>query len=283
MTEVAATAAYVRSLSRHDLPELIALLDRDRLSNLFVRHRVETTRMDQRWLGAQIWGYFEGGMLVSACHVGANVVPVEATAAAIEAFAERLAGRDAQSRSIVGPAAAVVPLWERLRPHWGPARSERLNQPFLVLDTDSQIPGDDRVRPVALDEVDVLYPASVAMFTEEVGIDPTVGDGGAYRARVTQLVSDGCSYAIVEGDEIVFKAEVGASTSVTCQLQGVWVHPRHRGQGLSAAALSSVVFLVRRAFAPTVTLYVNDFNLPARRLYERVGFRPFETFATILI
>ncbi|RLV56982.1 GNAT family N-acetyltransferase [Aeromicrobium phragmitis] len=283
MTEVAAAATYVRSLSRHDLPELVALLDRDPLTNLFVRHRVDATRMDQRWLGAQIWGYFEGGTLTSACHVGANVVPVEATPAAIEAFAHRLAHRDAQSRSIVGPSHVVRPLWERLRPHWGPARSERLEQPFLVIDEDSAVPADDRVRPVAIDEIDALYPASVAMFTEEVGIDPTVGDRGGYRARVTQLVSEGCSFAIFENDEVVFKTEVGASTAAACQLQGVWVDPRYRGRGISASALSAVVFLVRRAFAPTVTLYVNDFNVPARRLYETVGFRQVDTFATILM
>ncbi|WP_293784438.1 GNAT family N-acetyltransferase [uncultured Aeromicrobium sp.] len=283
MTHVAAAATSVRSLSHHDLPELVALLDRDLLTNLFVRHRVDVTRMDPRWLGAQMWGYFEGGTLVSACHVGANVVPVEATPAAIEAFAHRLARRDAQSRSLVGPARVVVPLWERLRPHWGPARSERREQPFLVIDEDSDVPVDERVRPVALDEIDALYPASVAMFTEEVGVDPTAGDRGGYRARVTQLVSEGCSYAIFVDGEVIFKTEVGARTAAACQLQGVWVHPRYRGQGLAAPAFSAVVFWARRTFAPTVTLYVNDFNVPARRLYERVGFRQVETFATILM
>jgi predicted GNAT family acetyltransferase len=34
--------------------------------------------------------------------------------------------------------------------------------------------------------------------------------------------------------------------------------------------------------APSVTLYVNDFNEPARRVYARCGFRPVGTFATVL-
>ncbi len=283
MTEVAAGASHVRSLVRHDLPKLLELLDRDPLANVFVRHRVAAAGIDQRWLGAQIWGYFEGEQLVSACHVGANVVPVEATAEAVEAFAERLVRREARSRSLVGPAEVIAPLWRRLRPTWGPARSERLDQPFLVLEQDSRLDPDARVRPVAMDELDVLFPASVAMFTEEVGIDPTIGDRGGYRARVAQLIAEGCAYAIVEDDQVIFKTEVGAHTHAACQLQGVWVAPRRRGEGLSEPALAGVVHRARRSFAPAVTLYVNDYNTAARRLYERVGFRQVTTFATVLM
>jgi predicted GNAT family acetyltransferase len=35
-------------------------------------------------------------------------------------------------------------------------------------------------------------------------------------------------------------------------------------------------------FAPTVSLYVNEFNHPARRVYEQIGFRRVGTFASIL-
>jgi len=34
--------------------------------------------------------------------------------------------------------------------------------------------------------------------------------------------------------------------------------------------------------APTVSLYVNDHNIPARRAYEAVGFRETATFATVM-
>jgi predicted GNAT family acetyltransferase len=34
--------------------------------------------------------------------------------------------------------------------------------------------------------------------------------------------------------------------------------------------------------APSVSLYVNDFNLAARRLYARLGMRPVEELRTVL-
>lgn len=277
------TTTLVRALTPLDLPELNALLDRDRLVNLFVRHRVDATRLQARWLGGQVWGYFEDGVLVSACHAGVNLVPVEATPRALELFAEQALADHVRPSSIVGLREAVLPMWSRLEPRWGPARSPRLDQPFLVLDDDSPLEPDPRVRPVLIDEFDAVYPACVAMFTEEVGVDPEAGNRSGYRARVAQLISQGWSFAIIEDGTVLFKTEVGAATPYVCQLQGVYVHPDLRGTGLAAPALAAVVQQVRRSIAPVVTLYVNDHNTAARRAYERVGFVQTTTFASILL
>jgi predicted GNAT family acetyltransferase len=277
------TTMHVRPLTTPDLPELYALLDRDPLVNLFVRNRVDATKLQTRWLGGQVWGYFEGGELVSACHAGANVVPVQATPAAVEAFAEQAISDNVRPSSIVGPREAVLPMWKRLEPHWGPARSPRLDQPFMVLERDSRVRPDPRVRTVVLDEFDTVYPACVAMFTEEVGVDPEVGNRSGYRARVAQLISQGWAFAIIEDDEVIFKAEVGAATPYACQIQGVYVRPDLRGRGIAAPALAAVVQQARATVAPIVTLYVNDHNTAARRAYERVGFEQTATFASILL
>jgi hypothetical protein len=288
MTEVcdprAATSSYVRTLGRGDLELIHEVLDRQPLIDMFVRHRVDSTRLDRRWFGAELWGWFEDGDLRSLLHVGANVVPAQATPAAVAAFGRRLLDHGHRPSSLVGPAEAVLPLWDIVKEQWGPARSPRPNQPFMVLEHDSDVQLDPRVRPVTIDQVDALYPACVAMFTEEVGVHPeSVGSPSGYRARVTQLVSMGWSWAIIEDDTVLFKAEVGAATDRGCQLQGVWVHPDLRGTGVAAPALASVVRQVRRQVAPSVTLYVNDHNVAARRAYDRVGFREVETFASILL
>lgn len=277
-----ATTTGVRVLSPLHLPELNDLVARHPLANLFVDHRLETTRLEPRWFGGQMWGYYESGRLVSACHVAANLVPVEATPEAIDAFADRALASPRACSSIVGPRSAVLPLWERLAPSWGPTRSPRLNQPFLQMTRTSAVAPDPRVRRVMLDEIDVLYPASVAMFTEEVGESPEAPGRHSYRARVMQLISRGWAFAIIEDGEVLFKAEVGAATAHGSQVQGVWVHPDHRGQGLAVGGMAAVVEQILDQIAPAVTLYVNDHNTAARRTYERVGFEHTETFASLL-
>lgn len=283
MLEVVPVHAYLRSLGPDDLPALLRLIDARPHVNLFVRHRIDTAGLNVALLGAQVWGWFEDDELVSACHVGANVVPVEATEPALEAFAGRLLSEAVRPASLVGTRESVVSLWRRLEPFWGPARSPRLSQPFLQIDDEPAVPADPRVRRVALDEVDTLYPASVAMFREEVGVDPEAQSRGAYRARVTQLVARGLAFAIIERGRVVFKAEVGASTAQGCQLQGVWVAPERRGEGIAAGALAGVVEQSQADIAPVVSLYVNEHNQAARRAYARVGFQHVETFASILL
>jgi predicted GNAT family acetyltransferase len=46
--------------------------------------------------------------------------------------------------------------------------------------------------------------------------------------------------------------------------------------------MAAVVEECRRSIAPLVSLYVNDYNAPARRAYERVGFRTVGTFMSVL-
>jgi len=70
-------------------------------------------------------------------------------------------------------------------------------------------------------------------------------------------------------------------SAAASQVQGVWLDPEVRGRGLAAAAMAAVVQHAR-AVAPVVSLYVNDFNLPARATYRRVGFTQVSEFATIL-
>jgi predicted GNAT family acetyltransferase len=121
------------------------------------------------------------------------------------------------------------------------------------------------------------------MFTEEVGTSPLGSDNGAaYRARVRDLVLAGRAFARIENGRVLFKAELGAVSVRACQIQGVWVDPAHRGRGLGTFGTAAVVGEALRSVAPTVSLYVNDFNLPARRAYERVGLRNVGTFCSVL-
>jgi len=273
----------LRVLEQRDLEEVQALLRRNPVEDVFVAARVEACGVDPWRLGAELWGYGERGSLEALCYAGANLVPVQAGLPAARAFAERARRQGRRCSSVVGPAAVVTEMWRLLEPSWGPARDVRANQPLMATDDDPLVEPDPQVRRVQPHEVDTLLPACVAMFTEEVGVSPLVGDGGAlYRARVEELVVTGRAWARIEGGAVLFKAEVGAATRDVCQVQGVWVHPSLRGRGLGIAGTAAVVEQARRSVAPVVSLYVNDFNVAARRAYERVGFHQVGTFASIL-
>ncbi len=272
-----------RVLDDNDRDEVLRLLDADPVANVFVASRVRAVGLNPPRLGGQMWGFGSRGGLTSVCYAGANLVPVNAGPEAIGAFAERARRQGRRCSSIVGPATAVESLWERLEPYWGPARAIRAAQPVMATSSPPPVEPDPLVRRVLPEDFGIVLPACVAMFTEEVGVSPDVGDGGAlYRSRVAELIRIGRSYARIENGEVVFKAEIGAVTPQACQIQGVWVNPDHRGKGYGVAGMAAVVEQALKYFAPLVTLYVNDFNHPARAVYRQVGFQEVDTFMSVL-
>ena len=276
-------SSSLRLLNDRDLDEVLCICDRDAITNVFVSSRVHAAGVDPGRLGAQMWGYLESGRMASLCYSGANLVPVAATSGAVAAFAERARLQGRRCSSIVGPADAVQELWGLLAPYWGRPREVRPVQPVMAISADPLVTPDPLVRKVRLDELDTLLPASVAMFTEEVGVSPVGPDGGAaYRARVAELIRAGRSFARIEGGRVVFKAEIGAVTPLACQVQGVWVPPELRGRGHAAHGMAAVAAEAMRSVAPVVSLYVNDFNAPARAAYRRVGFTEAGTFMSVL-
>ncbi|MGC5017848.1 GNAT family N-acetyltransferase [Micromonospora sp. DT47] len=273
----------VRQLGESERRAVERLLDLDPFAGAQVAERVEARGLAWWRAEGRILGYGARRNLESICWLGGNLTPVLASEPAVAAFAEQLAAEERVCSSIVGRADAVLGLWDRLAGHWGPARDVRPNQPLLATDALPQVADDPGVRPVRAGEVDRLFPAAVAMYTEEVGVSPLAEDGGrAYRRRVTDLVRTGRAYARFIDGRVVFKAELAVVTRRTAQVQGVWVAPEWRGRGIATSAMAAVVRDALLRVAPTVSLYVNDFNLPARRVYERCGFRPVGTLATVL-
>jgi len=276
-------SSSLRLLNDRDLDEVLDICDRDAVTNVFVSSRVHAAGVDPGRLGAQMWGYLESGRMTSLCYSGANLVPVAATPGAVAAFAERARLQGRRCSSIVGPADQVRELWALLSPYWGRPREIRSAQPVMAISTDPLVLPDPLVRLVRPEELDTLLPASIAMFTEEVGVSPVGVDGGAtYRARVGELVRGGRSYARIENGQVIFKAEIGAVTPLACQVQGVWVPPELRGRGHASRGMAAVVAAALSSVAPVVSLYVNDFNLPARAAYRRVGFTEAGTFMSVL-
>ncbi|MFT4265227.1 MAG: GNAT family N-acetyltransferase [Nocardioides sp.] len=274
----------IRVLGPSDLDAFLTLVKRDPIVNVFADYRARSTSLEPRWLGGEMWGRFDGGDLVAACHVGANLVPIGCRPDDARAFGERALTRGRTVSTIVGPHDAVESLWDALGGAWGTPRETRWRQPHLQISGPPAADPDPLVRRTSRADLDAVYPACVAMYTEEVGISPESGGGAElYRARVLQLMARGWSFARFDTDgRLLFKAEVACSSPVAAQIQGVYVVPDRRGEGLGIRGMAAVVDLVRREIAPTVSLYVNDWNTAARRTYAAVGFVQSATFSTVM-
>lgn len=273
----------VRPLEPGERDAALALCLRDPVAAVLAGGHVEAMSSGTR--SSQLLGVVGPSGLEAVCWAGANLVPVSAGPEAVAAIAEAQRRRGRRCSSLVGPAEQVLGLWDLLQSSWSQPRDVRPDQPSLAISRAPRIPPDARVRRSEPEDFDLLFPACIAMFTEEVGYSPTAG-GSAYEQRVRELVERGRSFVRIDtgpdGPRVVFKAELGAVALGVAQVQGVWVPPDLRGRGLASAGMAAVVEAALSDVAPTVSLYVNSYNAPALAVYARVGFERVGTYATVL-
>jgi predicted GNAT family acetyltransferase len=295
----------VRRLGPADYEQLRRLVDSDPYVNVGVAarlnsvdaarlsirsrsgHRARSGESDHRArsgdLGGDVFGIDGPDGLRAAWWRGATVAVVGGDCDLWAELAGHLGQRERGCASITGRAEMLSALWRSLSWYWGPARLVRAAQPLLVADTRPAVTPDAQVRPAQSEELDCYLPAAEAMFTEELGLPPFTGSARrAYRQRLSELISARRVFVRLDRQgRVAFKAEIGAVSGATSQIQGVWVRPDLRGRGLGTAAMATVLDYALR-LAPTASLYVNDFNQPARRVYERLGMRQVATVSTVM-
>lgn len=289
MSAAAQHSGSLRVLDAEDLPELLELLSQDPLTNLFVASRVATFGLSPQSLGCAVYGYYVAGELIGACHVGVNLALVGQQPEATEAFVQAIGPRG-QVASIVGASAAVGQLHAGLSRRWGGGWSQprevRAHQPLMVIDDEPQLAPDPRVRRLDPSHYEAYLPAAIAMYTEEVGITP-LDASGSYQRYVRVLMQLGRAMGAIHrpglgrAERVWFKSDIGSTWRSYCQIQGVWLAPELRGKRMSLPAMAQVVRLSREHY-PVVSLYVNDYNTRARRLYTDIGFRTVGELATVL-
>ena len=267
---------HVQALAPHDVAPALLIAGQRPYAHCYLTALLEQGKL------ADLAGVFDGQDLVAVASVAGNCVSTDLQPLSALALADFLARTGRHVASIVCRAPDVALLWDALAGRWGSPRDVRTAQPLLVLSQAPRVPIDHLVRRSRADEVDVVLPCCVEMFTGEVGVSPIAGGlAPAYRRRIEQTIATGKSFIRRDERGLVFKAEIGSVSSAACQVQGVWVRPDRRGEGISAPAMAAVAVEAMRSIAPAVELYVNDFNTVARKTYERVGFEQVDTFRTV--
>lgn len=271
----------LRALGPQDLGALHELLAQRPVENLFLASRLDQSGFDERVVG-RVHGFERDGEITAVCFDGGTVFPAGIDPDAIPHFVGAV-GPVRQCASILGPGMMALGLYiglsTRYRGGWARALNVRQRQPLMVLDETPWIPPDERVRPITMREFESYLEASVAMYTDEIGASP-FKYGPGYGSYVRARVETGDAWGIVENGRVIFKADLGPRYRGQAQLQGVWLDPRLRGQGLAPSMLAGMLVQAQQRF-PIISLYVNDFNVPAIRSYERLGFREVGTLATV--
>lgn len=272
-------SSYVRPLAPSDLHLAHQILNEDPVANCFLISKLSEFRGSDPLLLL----VSDRAGNVGLAYIGINTTTANCSYEMLTHLADYLAQTQILTSSIIGNRYDVFGLWEQVATFLGPARLIRSDQPLMSLRSEPIIEPNLSVRLATPDEIELVLPAAAMMFREEVGIDPLrPATSAVYRARVMELLTAGRTYVLLQNNEVIFKADVGVLTESVIQIQGVWVAPSHRGHRISGPALAAAI-LAMQHISPIISLYVNDFNYRAIRLYRSLGFQQVGTFASVML
>ncbi|HEX8845521.1 MAG TPA: GNAT family N-acetyltransferase [Pyrinomonadaceae bacterium] len=138
------------------------------------------------------------------------------------------------------------------------------------------------LRKATLDDLELVMPAQAEMAFAESGVNPMEKDLNGFRLRCARRIEQGRVWVLVRDGRLIFKADVIAETSEVAYLEGIYVAPNERGQGIGLCCLSQLSRnLLARAKA--VSLLVNEQNREAIGLYLKAGFKLRAHYDTIFL
>lgn len=116
----------------------------------------------------------------------------------------------------------------------------------------------------------------------ESGVDPMLRDREGFLKRVTRRIEQKRVFVALNGDQMVFKADIIAETENVVYLEGVYVSPEYRGRGIGSKCLSSLSLdLLSRA--EHICLLSNIEFKDAHRSYQKAGFKGSEKCTTLFV
>lgn len=148
--------------------------------------------------------------------------------------------------------------------------------PFLVQakDTGLRLANSNELLPIAEAQAEVAF--------IESGVDPMVKDREGFLKRVARRIDQGRIFVVFDGEKLVFKADIIAETDNVAYLEGVFVGPDYRGQGIGPKCLSAVTVELLSRVSHICLLSNVDFS-SAHRSFEKAGFRSSDECTTLFV
>jgi ribosomal protein S18 acetylase RimI-like enzyme len=271
-------ATTIERLGPRDLVETFAYLDRDPVVNVYVMALVLRDALGQP--RDEYWAARRDGEMVAFLHLGGHSGAILPLGDDVEGL--RRLGEQARDRltslprrvQVIGPRDAVGAFVQRFGSSGPPPRLDRA-QVYMSLEKGqlTSWPRVPELGPSRSEDFDQLFESGALLRLEELEEDPRAIDSLGYRRRVEEETRDGHTYVWKDEQGLCFRASVSAITADAAQISGVYTPRERRNRGFATRGLAE---LCLRLFERTraACLFVNESNLPAIKVYRRLGFIP---------
>jgi RimJ/RimL family protein N-acetyltransferase len=275
----------VRPLTLADTADARSLLRARPLRNVFLDYVVSAGALGRApgFLGFESGGHLVGILLIGP--LGGTALEVQ-DPAAYAPLADAAARAALRPRHIVGSEDVTEPFWGEYARH-APALRWSRREPVFAMRAEDLARSDDASRLVLVDpvrpgEADEITANSAQQHREDLGDDRYAADEAGFRERHHRDVREGRWWVSRVRGQIVFQVHVGAASTTAVQLGGVFVPTWARGRGHATRGMRAVAARMLERH-DLVTLYCDEANAAARRVYERLGFRRVYTNRSYLL
>jgi GNAT superfamily N-acetyltransferase len=116
----------------------------------------------------------------------------------------------------------------------------------------------------------------------ESGSSPLLKDRAGFLKRCLRRIEQRRTFVVFENGKLVFKADIAAETSDVVYLEGIYVAPEYRGQGVGSSCLANLGLQLIERFE-NVCLLSNVEFAGAHRSFLKAGFRNTGSCQTIFV
>lgn len=259
----------VLALTEADCQEVLALLSDDPIATVHLRGMLEDYGVVHAAHRGQFFGYYENHELAGVALLG-HAILLYGKEAAFPYFAQATLQAKNSGQVIFGPRQQVEAFWSSLEKLGRQTRLVR-DYHWFVSHRPAQLPKSLQLRKARLEDLEAVANAHAEMVCEGNGVDPRSSDWQSFCQRVAERIKRGRVWVKIEDGNLVFKADLINQTRETSYLEGIWTHLAYRDQGVATQCLTELVHrLCRKGSVPCLVVEPDD--IPARRVYERVGF-----------
>lgn len=123
-----------------------------------------------------------------------------------------------------------------------------------------------------MSQLEAVAKAQAEIAFIECGVDPMLRDREGFLKRVARRIGQNRVFSIVEDGKLLFKADIIAETDETIYLEGIYVDPDSRGNGIGPRCLAALtVQLLSRV--PNICMLSNVDHFNAHRSFQKAGYR----------
>lgn len=148
------------------------------------------------------------------------------------------------------------------------SRDLLLEQRWLANAVQTPVPN---LRTATLEDLQPIMTVHAEMVMEETGTNPMLTDPVGFRLRVARRIEQGRVWVSMQGERVIFKADITSDTPEVIYLEGVYVSPEERGKGFGLRCFSQLCHILLSR-AVSICLLVDEQNERAKSLYFKAGF-----------